>query len=183
MDSKHTELITTEPSEQGQYLIFMLGREMFAMNILVIKEITEVGRLTTVPRMPDFIRGVINLRGGVVPVVDLGARFDKPPAQLTRRTCIIIIEVGDDDDDKQDVGVMVDGVSAVMEIPTSEIKPPPSFGSHIRTDFISAVGKVNDEFVIILNVDYVLAMDEIAALAGVASDGKREENPAQALAA
>jgi purine-binding chemotaxis protein CheW len=174
MDTKQANLALTGASEQGRYLVFMLGEELFAMNILMIKEITEVGRLTTVPRMPDFILGVINLRGGVVPVVDLGARFGKPPIKLARRTCIIILEVGGDENQKQDVGVMVDGVSAVMDIPTSEIKAPPSFGSHIRTDFISGVGKVNDDFVIILNVDYVLAMEEIAALAGVSSDIKRD---------
>ncbi|MDD2761375.1 MAG: chemotaxis protein CheW [Methylomonas sp.] len=175
MEAKQIELATSERAEQGQYLVFMLGREMFAINIVVIKEITEVGRLTTVPRMPYFIRGVINLRGAVVPVIDLGARFDKPAIQISRRTCIIIIEVDIDGDDKQEVGVMVDGVSAVTDIPAADIKPPPSFGSHIRTDFISGVGKVNDEFVIILNVDRVLEMDEIAALASVSTEGKSHE--------
>ncbi|MGZ5000108.1 MAG: chemotaxis protein CheW [Methylomonas sp.] len=175
--------IAAQQDENGQYLVFMLGKETFAMNIMLIKEITEVGRLTVVPRMPDFIRGVINLRGSVVPVVDLGARFDKPPMLITRRTCIIIIAVGNDEDDKQDIGVMVDGVNAVMEIPASDIMAPPSFGSHIRTDFINGIGKVMDNFVIILNVDYVLALEEITALAGVSSDGKHREKSAEALAA
>lgn len=133
--------------------------------------------------MPAFIRGVINLRGSVVPVVDLGARFGKPAMQLSRRTCIIIIEIGTDDGDKQDVGVMVDGVSAVVDIPQSEIQEPPAFGANIRVDFISAVGKFNDEFVIILNVDQVLEMDEMAALAGVASGSRGEDYLMQALAA
>lgn len=169
--------------DQGQYLVFVLGKDLFAINILVIKEITEVGRLTTVPRMPDFIRGVVNLRGAVVPVVDLGALFGKPAMQLTRRTCIVIIELGTDDGSKQDVGVMVDGVSAVVDIPKSEIEPPPSFGANIRVDFIGGVGVVNDEFVIILNVDQVLEMDETAALVGIASGSGGEGCLRHALAA
>ena len=153
--------------DQQQYLTFMLDGETFAMGILAIKEIIEYGQLTEVPRMPSFIRGVINLRGSVVPVVDLSARFGKPATRVTRRTCIVIIEVATGDD-IQDVGVMVDAVNAVLEIPPQEIEPPPSFGANIRTDFISGMGKVDGKFVIILNVQHVLSVDEMATLAGVA---------------
>jgi len=183
MERNTADLGLAGANEQEQYLVFMLGRELFAMNIQAIKEINEVGRLTRVPRMPDVIRGVVNLRGAVVPVVDLGARFDKPRAQITRRSCIIVIQAGGDEEDVQDIGVMVDGVNAVLEIPAAEIKPPPAFGGRIRTDFISGVGRVNDEFVIILNVDCVLAMEELATLAGVSSGEKLEDRSAHVMAA
>jgi purine-binding chemotaxis protein CheW len=104
--------------EEGQYLTFMIGGEMFAISILGIKEIIEYGHLTTVPMMPDFIRGVINLRGAVVPVVDLSARFGRAASEVTRRSCIVIIEV-ESAEEKQDVGVVVDSVSEVLEIPAT----------------------------------------------------------------
>jgi len=166
-----------EANEQLQYLTFMLGGEVFAMPIRSIKEIIEYGQLTEVPRMPGFIRGVINLRGAVVPVVDMGARFGKHPTQVARRTCIIIIEVAsgnaEEQQIQQDIGVMVDAVNEVLEIPASEIEPTPSFGANIRSDFIQGMGKVNGKFVIILDVNQVLSLDEIATIAG-ASGGQTE---------
>jgi purine-binding chemotaxis protein CheW len=152
--------------DQQQYLTFVLGGEAYAMCILAIKEIIEYGNLTEVPRMPAFIRGVINLRGAVVPVIDLSARFGKPATTVTRRTCIVIVEVASEQDEAQVVGVMVDAVNAVLEIPANEIEPPPSFGAHIRADFMSGMGKVNGKFVIILNIHHVLSVDEMASLAG-----------------
>lgn len=98
-----------------QYLTFVLGREIFAINILNIKEIIEYGQLTEVPKMPAFIRGVINLRGAVVPVIDMAARFDKPTAELTRKTCIVIIEVAHAEG-TQVVGIMVDAVNKVLSV-------------------------------------------------------------------
>lgn len=152
--------------EQAQYLTFTLGGEMFAIGILGIKEILEYGNLTGVPMMPAFVRGVINLRGAVVPVVDLSARFGRANAEVTRRSCIVIIEA-EAQAAAQDVGLMVDAVSAVLEIPASEIEPAPSFGARIRADFISGMAKVNGKFVIVLNVDRVLSVDEMAALSAV----------------
>lgn len=154
--------------DQQQYLTFMLGGETYAMGILAIKEIIEYGNLTEVPRMPQFIRGVINLRGAVVPVIDLSSRFGKQATQVTRRTCIVIIEVATGNE-TQDVGVMVDAVNAVLEIPPQEIEAPPSFGANIRADFISGMGKVNGKFVIILNIQHVLSVDEMGALASAAN--------------
>ena len=147
--------------EEGQYLTFTLRGEMFAIGILNIKEIIEYGQLTSVPMMPEFIRGVINLRGSVVPVVDLAARFGGKAAEVTRRTCIVIIEVNTDDG-RQDIGVVVDAVSEVLEIPVGEIEPAPAFGAKIRADFIRGMGKVDGKFVIILEVDKVLSVDELA---------------------
>ena len=152
--------------DQQQYLTFMLGGETYAMGILAIKEIIEYGNITEVPRMPDFIRGVINLRGAVVPVIDLGARFGKRATDITRRTCIVIIEVANGEG-TQDIGVMVDAVNEVLEISASEIEPAPSFGANIRADFIDGMGKINGKFVIILNIHQVLSVEEMATLAGV----------------
>lgn len=152
-----------QEEQQRQYLTFMLNSEIFAIGILRIKEIIEYGNLTEVPRMPDFIRGVINLRGAVVPVIDLGARFGKQAATVGRRTCIVIIEVAHEDE-QQVVGVMVDAVNEVLDIPATEIEPAPSFGAKIRSDFIRGMGKVDGKFVIILNVDKVLSLDEISTL-------------------
>ncbi|MDO9069380.1 MAG: chemotaxis protein CheW, partial [Deltaproteobacteria bacterium] len=147
-----------------QYLTFLLSGEMFAIGILNIKEIIEYGSLTEVPMMPGFIRGVINLRGSVVPVVDLSARFGRSKTEVSRRTCIVIIEVRNEDETKQDIGVMVDSVSEVLEIPRSEIEPPPAFGAKIRVDFIHGMGKVAGKFVIILNADKVLSVEELSML-------------------
>jgi len=157
--------------EEGQYLTFLIGGEMFAISILGIKEIIEYGSLTTVPMMPDFIRGVINLRGAVVPVVDLSARFGRKSSEITRRSCIVILEV-EADGEKQDVGVVVDSVSEVLAIAASEIEPPPSFGAKIRTDFISGMGKVSGNFVIILKADRVLSVDEMAMLTQAAGNAE-----------
>lgn len=154
--------------EPQQYLTFMLTGESYAINIQRIKEIIQYGELTEVPRMPDFIRGVINLRGAVVPVIDLSSRFGKAPTVVSRRNCIIIIEI-EVGNETQSIGVMVDAVNAVLEIPAAEIEPAPKFGANIHTDFIAGMGKISGKFVIILNIQYVLSMDDMAALVAVQS--------------
>lgn len=149
-----------------QYLTFQLGGEMFGLAILNVKEIIEYGNLTEIPMMPAFIRGVINLRGCVMPVIDLSARFGGRPSQVARRTCIVIVEMKDEESEvHQDIGIMVDAVSEVLEIHRNEIEAPPSFGAKIRTDFIQGMGKVSGRFVIILNMQRVLSIEEIAMLA------------------
>ena len=156
----------------SQYLTFTLGGEMFAVGILNVKEIIEYGNLTEIPMMPTFIRGVINLRGSVVPVIDLAARFGGNSSELGRRTCIVIVEVADGEL-QHDIGIMVDAVSEVLDIPGSEIEPPPTFGAKIRADFIFGMGKVAGKFVIILNINKVLSVEEIAAITSMA-DGTGE---------
>ena len=152
--------VETAPS---QYLTFALSGEMFAVGILNVKEIIEYGSLTEIPMMPSFIRGVINLRGSVVPVIDLAARFGGKSAEAGKRTCIVIVEVNDEEA-RHDIGIMVDAVSEVLDIPGSEIEPPPTFGARIRADFIFGMGKVAGKFVIILNINKVLSIEEIAEL-------------------
>lgn len=150
-------------AEHQQYLTFRLGEETFAMPILMIKEILEYPDLTNVPLMADCVRGVLNLRGRVVPVVDLAVRFGRPQSTPTRRTCVVILEVHADGE-QLDVGIMVDGVNQVIEIPATDIEPPPAFGAKLRTDFIRGMGKVNGGFVVILDSSTVLSIHEIAAL-------------------
>ncbi|RIX43104.1 MAG: chemotaxis protein CheW [Rhodocyclales bacterium GT-UBC] len=172
-----TQSTTAQPSEPRQYLTFTLGGEMFAVETLSVKEIIEYGQITAVPMMPPSIRGVINLRGAVVPVIDLKARFGAQPTEVTRRTCIVIIELGSGDE-HQVIGIVVDTVSEVLEIPQSEIEPPPAFGARIRADFISGMGKIAGRFVILLEMGRVLSVDELATLSSLA-----ERSEPSALAA
>jgi len=152
--------LKNENMEEEQYLTFYLGSEMFALGILNIKEILQYGQLTMVPMMPVFIKGVINLRGSVVPVVDLATRFSGQSHEITKKTCIVIIEVTEEG--QQDIGVIMDSVSEVLEVPASDIEPPPVFGAKIRVDFIQGMAKIGDKVVIILNADNVLSVEEIA---------------------
>lgn len=157
----------TEAVQDQQYLTFTLSGELFAMPIRQVKEIIEFGQITSVPMMPAHMRGVINLRGAVVPVIDLAFRFWSGNSKVGRRTCIVIMELTTRQGDAQDtqvLGVIVDAVNAVMDIPASTIGPPPSFGANIRTDFIQGMGKVKDRLVVILNVDKTLSIDELNAL-------------------
>ncbi len=159
--------------EAKQYLTFMLGGEMFSISILSIKEIIWYANLTEVPMMPACIRGVINLRGAVVPVMDLSNRFGKPSTPVVKSTCIVIIEVPTAvEGEHQNMGVVVDSVQAVLEIPTSEIEPSPSFGAKIRPDFIEGIAKVNGKFVILLNVNRVLSTEEISQMGQVAGSAE-----------
>lgn len=155
-------------AEIQQYLTFLLSGEMYAVGILNVKEIIEYGQLTEIPMMPAFIRGVINLRGSVVPVIDLAARFGGHQTKISRRTCIVIIEMPvENSNDRHDIGVVVDAVSEVLEVSSADIEPPPSFGAKIRADFIQGMGKIAGKFVIILNIQRVLSIEEIAQLATI----------------
>ena len=159
--------IQVQSEQRGQYLAFSLGGETFAMDIRSIREVIQYSALTEVPLMPAFIRGVINLRGAVVPVIDLAIRFGRSLTEVTRRTCIVIVEVGASDDAAV-LGVMVDNVSEVLDIGDQDIDPAPAFGSSLRSDFISGVGKVGGRFIILLDVNHVLSVEEMASLtAGV----------------
>lgn len=150
----------------SQFLTFMLAEEQFGVGILGIKEIIEYGNLAGVPMMPACVRGVINLRGAVVPVMDLAARFGRASGPVTKRSCIVIVETGDGEQaPKQVLGMVVDAVNAVVDIQPADIEPPPSFGTRIRPDFIAGIGKCNGRFVSLLAIDNVLASEEIVELA------------------
>ena len=156
-----------ETAEQGkQYLTFSVSGETFAIAISAIKEIIEYRVPTDVPMMPPYIRGVINLRGRVVPVVDLSVRFGRSRMEVVRRTCIVILEM-QEGEQRQEIGAVVDAVSAVVDIPETDIEPPPQFGAKLRADFIAGMGRLAEKFVIILNVDRVLSVEELATLGGI----------------
>lgn len=150
--------------EATQFLTFYVAGERYAIGILDVKEIIEVGQMTRVPMTPEYIRGVINLRGNVVAVVDLSARLGKGRAQLTKRSCIVLVEVTARDHEGQIIGMLVDEVNEILEIPPSHLQPPPDFGTDIRTDFIQAMGRVEDQFMILLDINHVLSVEELAAL-------------------
>jgi purine-binding chemotaxis protein CheW len=140
-----------------QYLSFMLGGEMFAMDLLSVREIIQYAGETEVPMMPPCMRGVINLRGAVVPVLDLSVRFGRAPSQIGRRSCIVIVER-----ERVAIGVLVDAVNTVLDICPDDVEPAPSFGAHLRNDFIAGVGKWKGRLLILLNVETVLALEELA---------------------
>ncbi len=149
----------------SQFLTFLLNEEPYAIGILHIKEIIEYGSLAAVPMMPACVRGVINLRGAVVPVVDLSARFGRAASVIGKRSCIVIVEVDSEDgQSKQVLGMLVDAVNAVVEIACDDIEAAPSFGTRIRPDFIAGIGKSRGKFVILLDINRVLASEEIIEL-------------------
>ena len=168
--------MTTENSSAGtntaaQYLTFLLGEEVFAMDIRTVREIIQYGPMTTVPLMPGFVRGVINLRGAVVPVIDLQARFGRPSARVGKKTCIVIFDAIRDNE-RVELGLLVDAVSEVIDIAAAQIEPPPNFGTAVRRDFIRGMGKVAQRFVIILDPDKAFDVNEMAALC---ESGQRAE--------
>ncbi len=146
-----------------QYLTFSLGDEVFAMDISTVREIIQHAAMTVVPLMPDFVRGVINLRGAVVPVIDLQSRFGRARTQVGKKTCIIIFDARVDGE-ALELGLMVDSVSEVIDILPSQIEPPPQFGTTIERDFIRGMGKVDGEFIVILEPDRALNVDDMALL-------------------
>jgi purine-binding chemotaxis protein CheW len=133
------------------------------MDIRTVREIIQHGPMTTVPLMPSFVRGVINLRGAVVPVIDLQARFGRPPASVGKKTCIVIFDALRDGE-RVELGLMVDAVSEVIEIAASAIEPPPNFGTAVNREFIRGMGKVAQRFVIILEPARAFDVDEMAEL-------------------
>jgi purine-binding chemotaxis protein CheW len=155
---------TVDKGPATQYLTYSLGDEVFAMDIRAVREIIQYGAMTSVPLMPEFVRGVINLRGQVVPVIDLQSRFGRTSSRVGKKTCIIIFDATKEGE-KVELGLMVDAVSEVIEIPDSQIEPAPQFGASIRRDFIRGMGKVDGAFIVILEPDRALDVDEMAALA------------------
>lgn len=155
-------MITT-PENSVQYLTFALGKDTFAVDIAPIREIIEYPGLTEIPMTPDFLRGVINLRGAVVPVIDLSVRFGRTATHIGRRTCVVILEVMIDGG-KQALGILVDGVNEVLEAEPGQIESRPEFGMGMRPDFVSGMIRLDGRFIIILDVGHVLSAQELIAL-------------------
>ena len=151
--------------EITQYLTFKLGDEVFALDITKVREVLDFTSVTRVPRTPEFMRGVINLRGSVVPVVDLRLKFGMSRTENSVNTCIIITEVKVDGDVTV-LGALADSVQEVMDLGPENIAPPPRIGTKLRTEFITGMGKQNDRFVIILDIDKVFSVEELALAQG-----------------
>jgi len=146
-----------------QFLTFELNNEAYGINILKIKEIIDYGNITRVPMMPEFIEGVINLRGSVVPVVNLALRFSQQSSPKTKRSSIVILELKGENETIE-IGIIVDVVNEVLDLLSTEIEPSPSFGTKIRTDFICGMGKVSDQLLILLNIENILSIAELSVI-------------------
>ncbi|MBF0585072.1 MAG: chemotaxis protein CheW [Magnetococcales bacterium] len=160
---------TTTITEATQFLTFILADEVFAVDIGRVKEVLEYTTLTKVPRTPASMCGVINLRGSVVPVMDMRLKFGMPQSDRTVNTCIIIIEVTVDDSTTV-LGAMADSVKEVMNLDPDQVDPPPKIGTKLRTDFIRGMGKQGDHFIIILDTDKVFSAEELEHAVDIASD-------------
>lgn len=147
-------------SKEGKYLTFVLGEEEYGLEILKVREIISVMEITEVPQMPPFIKGVINLRGKVIPVMDLRLKFRMPAVEYNRETCIIVVNIRE-----LLIGVVVDTVAEVLDIDEKDIDPSPSFGGSVRTDFILGMGKIKGRVKILLDIDKVLSMEELEMVA------------------
>ncbi len=145
----------------GRYLTFKLGREEYGLEILKVREIIGLMNITTVPRVPSFMKGIINLRGSVVPVIDLRLKFGLEELEYNDETCIIVLDVG------QCFGIIVDTVSEVVDISADNVEKPPSLGSQVDTSCIMGMGKVDDSVKILLDIDKVLSLEEIADVQAV----------------
>ena len=142
----------------GKYLTFKLAGEEYGLEILKVREIIKIMEITAVPQMPQFVKGVVNLRGKVIPVVDLRLRFGLEEAEYNDKTCIIVVNVG------SEMGVIVDTVQEVLDISEQQIEPPPAVGKDVNTEFILGMGKVGDRVKILLDIDRALTREERNAI-------------------
>jgi purine-binding chemotaxis protein CheW len=154
-----------EITETVQYLTFKLADEIFALDVAKVREILELTTITKVPQTPDYMRGVINLRGSVVPVIDLRLNFRMQCTEQTVNTCIIVVEVSLDGETIV-LGVLADSVQEVVEMEPDRIEPPPQLGTKLNTEFIKGMGRVDNDFVMILNIDKVFSSDELTDIQG-----------------
>ena len=168
-------------TESTQYLTFKLEDEVFALDITKVREVLEFSTVTKVPRVPEFMRGVINLRGSVVPVLDMRMKFGMSKTEKTVNTCVIIVEIIIDSDPIM-LGALADSVQEVMDIDADKIEPPPKIGTKLRTDFIKGMGKHNEEFVIILDIDKVFSTDELSLVQDVKESMPSEVEEMEAIA-
>jgi purine-binding chemotaxis protein CheW len=166
--------MAAEELASRRYLTFSLHKEVFAVPVAPIREIIEYPSVTEIPLAPDFLRGVINLRGSVVPLVDIAARFGRGSSEITWRTCVIIFESRNEDALNQLLGVMVDTVFEVVDIPPSQIEPRPEFGTSMRMEFVEGMINRGGKFIIVLDIDKVLNANELKRLIETTAPQKQE---------
>lgn len=163
----------------NSFLSFKLGDELFAANVGKVLEILELTKITKVPKSPDYMRGVINLRGNVLPVIDTRIKFGMPAIGDTINTCIIVLDI-EMEGESVKVGLLVDMVQEVLQIDADNIQPPPSIGHKYKSDFIQGMGKLDGEFVMILKIDQVLSTDELSIIQEKSRDPEKDEKKAVA---
>lgn len=176
MTAATTTTTTTATSKGGKYLTFALGREEYGLEILKVREIIGYMDITAVPRTPGYVKGVINLRGQVISVVDLRAKFGMEAAAKTEETCIIVVEIRGQGGRKLSTGIIVDRVSEVLNIAGENIEEAPTFGTAVDTAFILGMGKIGQSVKILLDIDRVLTTEEAARLAEIGSAGNGGAN-------
>ena len=159
--TREPQLNKTLAEKGAKYLNFILADEEYGLEVLKVREIIGYMDITAVPQMPAYVRGVINLRGQIVPVIDLRAKFGMESAEVTEETCIVVVEIGEGDG-KLSTGVVVDRVQEVLDIPCDNIQESPEFGSSVDTDFILGMGKVGDSIKILLDIDKVLNSENLS---------------------
>jgi purine-binding chemotaxis protein CheW len=155
----------TEITETRQYLTFKLGEEVFATDVAKVREVLDFTTITKIPRTPDFMSGVINLRGNVVPVVDLRLCFEMSKTVKTVNTCVVVVEMLLDGEPTV-IGALADSVEEVIDLEPDQIEPAPKIGTQIRTDFIKGMGKRDSQFIMILDIDRIFSAEELAAVRG-----------------
>src|SRR3954467_5322780 len=155
--------------EVQQFLTFLLAGEEYAVSILKVKEILEYDTITTVPNVPKWICGVLNLRGSVVPIVDLALKFGRAASEITKLTCIVIVETLCDGE-RLTMGVLVDSVSQVIDLSSADIEEPPPFGARLKIDYLEGMGRSGKKFCLILNIDKVLASEELLEISATSTD-------------
>ncbi len=168
IEIKSAAVLDVESEDAHKYLTFLLPGKVYAVSIMKVKEIIEYGKVIDVPMMPDFINGAINLRGQVIPVIDLNIRLGGDATEVARRSCIVVVDLllaGRN----MKVGLLVDAVSKVVDFQESQIDAAPSFNGNINTDYIDGMGKTDDGFIIILNIDNLLSMADMKQFAQLSS--------------
>jgi purine-binding chemotaxis protein CheW len=157
-----------EVTDHPQYLTFFVAGEEYGLGILRVREIIQFAGLTRIPRTPAWVRGVLNLRGAVVPVVDIGARFGLSPTEPSRSTCIIVAEVRLEGEPVV-MGLLADSVSEVVELRSADVQPPPAFGTRVRIEHLQGVGRLGERLVLLLDVDRLLSTEELDAAEALGS--------------
>ena len=172
--------MTTDSTQNSnapvQYLAFRLGEEVYAVDVAKVREILDFPPITKVPRTPDFMRGVINLRGSVVPVVDMRLKFGMPMTEKSVNTCIVVVEALLENE-LTTIGALADSVQEVIELTPSNIEPPPRIGSRLRVEFLKGMGKIGENFLMILDIDKVFSSSEILMVKDAANTGKELVEP------
>jgi purine-binding chemotaxis protein CheW len=171
-EQRHTTMTKTLPelpasgekSQAAKYLTFTLGRESYGIPVLKVREIFRHTTITSVPRMPEYVKGVLNLRGKVVPIVDLRVKFLLPCAEIAERTCIVVVQVTLPGGTPANMGLIVDGVESVANVAGTDIEPTPDFGAHISTDYLLGMAKIENRVVSLLDIDRVMAPEEMTIL-------------------